>query len=78
MLARADELGIPHSRVYATGSNSAKVEKVKELGIEKHYDNNSDVIKDLPSTGEKFASQKLKRRTKRFGTNYNMLASMRM
>lgn len=54
MYATADELGIPHSRVYATGSNKAKVEKVKELGINKHYDNNADVIKELGSVGQKF------------------------
>lgn len=54
MYATADALGIPHSRVYATGSNKAKVEKVKELGINKHYDNNADVIKELGIVGQKF------------------------
>lgn len=54
MLGVAKDLGIPEDRVYATGSNKAKVEKVKELGIQKHYDNNSDVIKELGSIGEKF------------------------
>ena len=54
MLATADELGIPHSRVYATGSNAAKIEKVKELGIDKHVDNNSDVVNQLDSVGSKF------------------------
>ena len=54
MLGVAKDLGIPDSRVYATGSNKAKVEKVKELVISKHYDNNSDVIKELGSIGEKF------------------------
>lgn len=48
----ADELGIPHSRVYATGSNKAKLEKIIELGIDKHYDNNADIIKQLGSKGE--------------------------
>lgn len=51
MYSRADEIGIPHSRIYATGSNKAKIEKIKELGISKHYDNNSDVIKELGSIG---------------------------
>jgi len=55
MLGTADELGIPHSRVYATGSNQAKIEKVKELGIDKHIDNNADVINELGSIGQKFA-----------------------
>ena len=47
MLAKAKQLGIPESRVYATGSNKAKVEKIKELGITTHYDNNPDVVKEL-------------------------------
>jgi len=54
MLGVAKDLGIPEGRVYATGSNKAKVDKIKELGIQKHYDNNSDVIKELGSIGEKF------------------------
>ena len=54
MLDRASELGIPESRVHATGSNKAKVEEVKKLGITKHIDNNSDVVKELGSIGEKF------------------------
>lgn len=54
MLTTAKELGIPESRVYATGSNKAKVEKVNELGIAKHHDNNADVIKELGSIGSKF------------------------
>jgi hypothetical protein len=54
MLDRASELGIPESRVYATGSNKAKVEKVKDLNIDKHIDNNVDVIAELGGLGEKF------------------------
>jgi len=54
MIGVAKDLGITEGRVYATGSNKAKVEKIKELGIQKHYDNNSDVIKELGSIGEKF------------------------
>jgi hypothetical protein len=54
MFEVADKLGIPHSRIYATGSNSAKVEKIKELGIVKHYDNNADVIAELGTIGIKF------------------------
>jgi hypothetical protein len=57
MLAVADELGIPHDRVFATGSNKAKVEKILELGISKHYDNNQDVIDELGSVGEKFLTE---------------------
>lgn len=54
MMARAKELGILDSHIYATGSNSAKIEKVKELGIVKHYDNNLDVVNELKGIGEKF------------------------
>lgn len=55
MFSVADELGIPHGRVYAMGSNKAKIEKIKKLGISKHYDNNADVIAELGAIGEKFA-----------------------
>jgi hypothetical protein len=50
----ADELGIPHSRVYATGSNKAKIQKIKDLQITKHYDNNNDVINQLGRIGVDF------------------------
>ena len=56
MLKIAESLGIPESRVYATGSNKAKVEKIKELGINTHYDNNPDVIKELGSVGKLFTN----------------------
>jgi hypothetical protein len=52
MLPRANKAGILFSRVYATGSNQAKIEKIKELGINKHYDNNPDVIKELGDIGQ--------------------------
>jgi len=57
MLSVAESLGVPNDRVFATGSNEAKVQKIKDLGIKKHYDNNADVIKALGTTGEKFAIQ---------------------
>lgn len=44
MLGVADRLSIPESRVYATGSNEGKIQKIKDLNIGKHYDNNPDVI----------------------------------
>ena len=50
----ADELGISHNMVFATGSNSEKIKKIAELGISKHYDNNPDVVKALKSVGQKF------------------------
>lgn len=54
MLNTAAMVGISEGNVYATGSNKAKVEKIKELGITKHYDNNPDVIKQLGNIGELF------------------------
>jgi len=48
----AEIIGIPRSRVYATGSNRLKVQKVKDLGIDRHYDNNKKVIKDLGRVGK--------------------------
>lgn len=53
LLTMADKLRIPHSRVFATGSNEEKVKKINELGIQKHYDNNADVISKLPNVGIK-------------------------
>ena len=52
MYKLADENGIPHDRVFATGSNKAKVEKVLSLGITTHYDNNQDVIDQLKGIGK--------------------------
>lgn len=46
------EVGINKDKIYLTGSNKAKVEKIKELGIERHYDNNQDVIKELGTIGK--------------------------
>lgn len=54
MLPRATKAGIHQSRVYATGSNEAKVAKVKELGIEIHYDNNKEVVNQLEGIGRLF------------------------
>ncbi len=54
MYSKAKELGIPFGNVYATGSNEAKIQKVKELNINKHYDNNPDVVDKLKGIGIKF------------------------
>lgn len=51
MLPRANKAGILFSRVYATGSNKAKIEKIKELGIDIHYDNNLEVVAELGEYG---------------------------
>ena len=49
MLGVARDLGILVSRVHATGSNKAKVEKIKDLNINTHYDDNPDVLDELKS-----------------------------
>jgi len=54
MLRKAAELEIPQSRIHTTGSNKAKIEKIKELGIDRHYDNNSDVIDEITGVGVQF------------------------
>jgi hypothetical protein len=56
MFGVADELGIDHSNIYAMGSNEAKIAKIIELSISKHYDNNQDVVNSLGSKGEKFVN----------------------
>lgn len=53
IIALADKLGIPHSRVYATGSNDNKLEVINRLKIDVHYDNNPDIIKSLKGTNTK-------------------------
>lgn len=50
----ADKLGIPHSNVFAVGSNESKVAKILELSIVKHFDNNADVVAELGKVGQKF------------------------
>lgn len=50
----ANKYGFPASHIYTTGSNKAKVEKIKELGIKRHYDNNTDVVNDLGGVGIQF------------------------
>lgn len=49
-----DKLYIPRNRVIFTGSNNAKVEKIKELDITTHYDDNRSVIEQLPGVGKLF------------------------
>lgn len=53
MLDVARKVGISIDRVFATGSNEKKIDKIKELGIDRHYDNNEDVISKIGSIGEK-------------------------
>lgn len=57
----AKDLGIPETNIYACGSLDHKVKTIKDLGIIKHYDDNPDVIKQLPQgIGQKFTSNILK------------------
>lgn len=51
MKHKADILGIPMSRVKATGSNKAKIAMVQKLGTT-HYDNNPSVVKALGKFGK--------------------------
>lgn len=51
MLGVAQSLGISSDRVFGTGSNTNKIEKIKELGIKSHWDNNEDVINKLKELG---------------------------
>ena len=46
LLPFAEKYGIRKDRVFATGSNQKKVDKIKELGIVRHYDN-SQQVKDI-------------------------------
>lgn len=54
MLNKAKQLGIPLSRVYATGSNTNKINKIKSLKIQTHYDNNENVVKQIDGIGKLF------------------------
>jgi hypothetical protein len=46
LLPFAEKYGIRKDRVFATGSNQKKVDKIKELNIVRHYDN-SDQVKEI-------------------------------
>jgi len=57
--ARSSKSGISFDsidadHIIATGSNKAKIEKIKELGISKHYDNNENVVNELGEIGVLF------------------------
>lgn len=54
MIDLANKYGFPATHIYTTGSNKKKVEKIKELGIKRHYDNNLNVIQELGPVGIKF------------------------
>ncbi len=44
----ARKMRVPTTDIFATGSNNAKIAKVKDLGISRHYDNNNQVVIMLP------------------------------
>jgi hypothetical protein len=46
---RAEEVGIPRSRVYFTNGRP-KLPTLRQLGIRRHYDNNPDVINEINKT----------------------------
>ena len=71
------DINLPSDHIFATGSNSAKIEKVKALGISKHYDNNPDVVKALGSIGQKFKIQfAIQDEEKRIVTGAAMIADL--
>lgn len=50
----SNEYRIPSTHLYSVGSNLQKVEKVKELGIKRHYDDNPEVRRMLGEVGVRF------------------------
>ena len=54
LLVYATEHGILHSNVFATGDNTKKEQKVKDLALSIFWDNNQDVVDALPSIGKLF------------------------
>lgn len=48
LITFASRWGIPLTKVFATGSLKGKLDKIKELRIMKHFDNNEDIINSLP------------------------------
>jgi len=48
----AEDIGIPLKNIFAVGSNNNKIEKIKELNIDTHFDNNKDVIDAIDDKGE--------------------------
>jgi len=54
MIDRAEEAGIPQNRIFATGSDKAKIAKIKELGVSTHLDDKQSVVDKLGSKGNLF------------------------
>ena len=53
-MSSASGIKLEGVEIIATGSNKAKIEKIKELNISIHYDNNPNVIDELGSIGRLF------------------------
>jgi len=53
LIVFGNEYGIPESRIFAMGSNEKKIEKMKELNIVRHYENNDDVLAEIGGVGVK-------------------------
>jgi len=56
MLDVANEIGIPDQNVFASKTNSQKVNYIQTLNIDKHYDDNADVVNQLLGIGHKFGT----------------------
>jgi hypothetical protein len=53
LIVFGNEYGIPESRIFAMGSNAKKIEKMKELNIVRHYENNDEVLAEIGGVGVK-------------------------
>lgn len=51
VLNKADEIGIPHSRVIFVDNTMDKPNRAKGLGISKHWDDNADVVSAMNALG---------------------------
>jgi hypothetical protein len=69
MVARARKAGIPEENIIATGSDEAKVRKVKQLGVEMHFDDKPEVISQLGTVGVQFAKKGGSVNSKRYTRN---------
>lgn len=54
---KAKELGINPSHIFVLKSNKQKIEKIKELKIDTHYDSNPNVVNELGNIGKLFKNE---------------------
>jgi hypothetical protein len=54
---KAKELGINPSHIFILKSSKQKIEKIKELKIDTHYDNNPNVVSELGNIGKLFKNE---------------------